>query len=125
MLKGAWRVGLAVVLVAGALGVLIGVLAGATVIPYVLHLLEAAQTGAPLRSREELLQQMRPYVESQLQAGLALKHITRHLLGLYHGQPGGRGFRKVLSEGAHRPGADWALVEQAVQVTRDQAERAA
>ncbi|KRG83250.1 tRNA dihydrouridine(20/20a) synthase DusA [Stenotrophomonas sp. CW117] len=93
--------------------------------PYVLHLLEAAQTGAPLRSREELLQQMRPYVESQLQAGLALKHITRHLLGLYHGQPGGRGFRKVLSEGAHRPGADWALVEQAVQVTRDQAERAA
>ena len=93
--------------------------------PYVLHLLEAAQTGAPLRSREELLQQMRPYVESQLQAGLALKHITRHLLGLYHGQPGGRGFRKVLSEGAHLPGADWALVEQAVQVTRDQAERAA
>ena len=51
--------------------------------PYVLHLLEAAQTGAPLRSREALLQQMRPYVESQLQAGLALKHITRHLLGLY------------------------------------------
>ena len=93
--------------------------------PYVLHLLEAAQTGAPLRSREDLLEQMRPYVESRLQGGLALKHITRHLLGLYHGQPGGRAFRKVLSEGAHRPGADWALVEQAVQVTREQAARAA
>ena len=93
--------------------------------PYVLHLLEAAQTGAAPRSREDLLQQMRPYVESRLQAGLALKHITRHLLGLYHGQPGGRGFRKVLSEGAHRPGAGWSLVEQAVQVTRDQAARAA
>jgi len=93
--------------------------------PYVLHLLEAAQTGAPLRSREELLAQMRPYVEARLQGGLALKHITRHLLGLYHGQPGGRGFRKVLSEGAHRLGADWSLVEQAVQVTREQAARAA
>ncbi len=93
--------------------------------PYVLHLLEAAQTGAAPRSREDLLQQMRPYVESRLQAGLALKHITRHLLGLYHGQPGGRSFRKVLSEGAHRPGADWSLVEHAVQVTRDQAARAA
>ena len=93
--------------------------------PYVLHALEAAQTGAPLRSREELLARLRPYVEAQLQRGLALKHITRHLLGLYHGQPGGRGFRKVLSEGAHRPDADWSLVEQAVQVTRGQAERLA
>ncbi len=93
--------------------------------PYVLHLLDAAQTGATPRSREDLLGQMRPYVEARLQEGLALKHITRHLLGLYHGQPGGRGFRQVLSEGAHRPGADWSLVEQAVQVTREQAARAA
>ncbi len=93
--------------------------------PYVLHALEAAQTGAPLRSREDLLEHLRPYVEAQLQRGLALKHITRHLLGLYHGQPGGRGFRQVLSEGAHRPGADWGLLEQAVQVTREQAARLA
>ena len=93
--------------------------------PYVLHALEAAQTGAPLRSREQLLEQLRPYVEVQLQRGLALKHISRHLLGLYHGQPGGRGFRQVLSEGAHRPGADWSLLEQAVQVTREQGERLA
>ncbi len=93
--------------------------------PYVLHALEAAQTGMPLRSREDVLEQLRPYVEAQLQRGLALKHITRHLLGLYHGQPGGRGFRQVLSEGAHRPGADWSLVEQAVQVTLEQAARVA
>ena len=53
---------------------------------------------------------MRPYVEAQLAAGVALKHIVRHVLGLFHGQPGGRQFRQVLSEGAHRPGADWALV---------------
>jgi len=31
----------------------------------------------------------------------------------------------VLSEGAHRPGADWSLVEQALQVTREQAARVA
>lgn len=93
--------------------------------PYVLHALEAAQTGSALRPREELLQQLRPYVEARLAEGLALKHITKHLLGLFHGQPGGRGFRQVLSEGAHRPGADWSLVEQALQVTRDQAARVA
>jgi len=85
--------------------------------PYVLHALDCAQTGQPLQGREELLLALRPYVEAQLGRGLALKHITRHLLGLFHGQPGGRGFRQVLSEGAHRAGADWQLLEQALQVT--------
>ena len=54
-------------------------------------------------------------VEAQLAAGVALKHITRHVLGLFHGQPGGRAFRQVLSEGAHRDGAGWTLVEQALE----------
>lgn len=93
--------------------------------PYVLHALEAAQTGMALRSREALLLEMRPYIEARLEGGLALKHITRHLLGLFHGQPGGRAFRQILSEGAHRPGAGWALLEQALQVTRTQAARVA
>ena len=93
--------------------------------PYVLHELEAALTGAPLRTREELLRELRPYIEQQLQNGLALKHITRHLLGLFHGQPGGRAFRQVLSQGAHLPGADWSLLEEALQVTAEQAARVA
>ncbi|MCW0389579.1 MULTISPECIES: tRNA dihydrouridine(20/20a) synthase DusA [Xanthomonas] len=92
--------------------------------PYVLHRLDAALTGAALRPRAELLRALRPYVEARLAEGLALKHITRHLLGLFHGQPGGRAFRQVLSEGAHRPGADWALLERALAVT-DGAARAA
>ncbi|EEI86879.1 hypothetical protein HMPREF0072_0557, partial [Anaerococcus lactolyticus ATCC 51172] len=43
----------------------------------------------------------------------------------FHGQPGGRAFRQVLSEGAHRLGADWTLVEQALAVTERDADRAA
>jgi tRNA-dihydrouridine synthase A len=85
--------------------------------PYVLHRLDAALTGATPRPRAELLRALRPYVEARLADGVALKHIARHLLGLFHGQPGGRAFRQVLSEGAHRPGADWALLEQALLVT--------
>ncbi|KFA21370.1 tRNA-dihydrouridine synthase A, partial [Xanthomonas vasicola pv. musacearum NCPPB 4394] len=71
----------------------------------------------PEQPRESLLRAFRPYVESQLAQGLALKHMTRHVLGLFHGQPGGRAFRQVLSEGAHRPGVGWQLVEQALQRT--------
>ncbi len=85
--------------------------------PYLLHQLEAAQAGTPLVARQDLLRALRPYVESQLAGGMALKHITRHILGLFHGQPGGRAFRQILSEGAHRPGADWALVETALAAT--------
>jgi tRNA-dihydrouridine synthase A len=86
--------------------------------PYVLHQLDVALFGGELRSRAELLGAMRPHVEAWLAQGIALKHITRHLLGLFHGERGGRVFRQVLSEGAHRPGAGWSLVETALQATR-------
>ena len=91
--------------------------------PWLLHALDVAWFGGELRSRGELLRAYRPYVEAQLAKGVSLKHITRHILGLFAGQPGGRAFRQVLSEGAHRPGADWRLLEQALALT--ERERAA
>lgn len=93
--------------------------------PYLLHRLDAALFGGETLPRAQLLRAMRPYVESRLDQGLALKHIARHLLGLFHGQPGGRAFRQVLSEGAHRNGADWALVEQAIAATESRLQSAA
>jgi tRNA-dihydrouridine synthase A len=93
--------------------------------PYLLHRLDAALFGGETLPRATLLRAMRPYVESKLAQGLALKHIARHLLGLFHGQPGGRAFRQVLSEGAHRNGADWALVEQAIAATESRLQSAA
>jgi tRNA-dihydrouridine synthase A len=92
--------------------------------PYLLHRLDVAWFGGQLRTRGELLRALRPYVEAQLAQGVLLKHITRHLLGLFAGERGGRAFRQVLSEGAHRPGADWSLVERAMAPT-EATERAA
>src|SRR5690606_5222111 len=85
--------------------------------PYLLHRLDAQWYGAATRPRAELLRALRPYVESQLERGVFLKHITRHLLGLFAGERGGRAFRQVLSEGLDRTGADWSLVERALAVT--------
>jgi tRNA-dihydrouridine synthase A len=65
-------------------------------------------------TRAETLARLQPYVERELARGAALNHITRHLMGLFRGQPGGRAFRRRLSEQAHRPGADWAVVEAAL-----------
>ena len=85
--------------------------------PYLLHELDVAWFGGELRTRGALLRAYRPYVEAQLDRGVFLKHIVRHILGLFAGQPGGRAFRQELSEGAHKPGADWSLVEHALSLT--------
>jgi tRNA-dihydrouridine synthase A len=59
-----------------------------------------------------------PYIEAHLSAGGRLHQITRHMLGLFAGRPGARGWRRMLSEGATRPGAGPELVEAALmQVT--------
>jgi tRNA-dihydrouridine synthase A len=86
--------------------------------PYVLALVEAALYGESLPAREDVLHRMRPYIEAELARGTALKHISRHLLGLYQGEPGARGFRRRLSEGTHLPGAGWSLIEQAIAQPR-------
>jgi tRNA-dihydrouridine synthase A len=88
--------------------------------PYVLAQVEAAlyDMPLPLPSRDSVLQHMRPYIEAELARGTALKHITRHLLGLYQGEPGARAFRRILSEGAHLSGANWSLIEQAMAPAR-------
>ena len=86
--------------------------------PYVLARVEAALYGEPLPERDDVLRHMRPYIEAELARGTGLKHITRHLLGLYQGEPGARGFRRMLSEGAHLPGAGWELLERAMAPRR-------
>ena len=85
--------------------------------PYLRHRLDVAWFGGQLRTRSELLHALRPHVEGWLARGVALKHVTRHLLGLFVGERGGRAFRQVLSEGAHLPGADWSLIERALALT--------
>ena len=86
--------------------------------PYFLHRLDARLSSQPPRSREELLDSFLPYVATQCEHGVALKNISRHLLGLYHGQPGGRRFRQFLSENAHRADAGPELIRQAILLSR-------
>ena len=93
--------------------------------PYLLHRLDAAWFAGETRSRGDLLRAWRSYIEAQLDRGTLLKHMTRHVLGLFHAERGGRAFRQILSEGAHRPGASWSLIEQALSATDAQHDRAA
>ncbi len=62
----------------------------------------------------EAVEAMKPYIDRHLAAGGRLHSVTRHMLGLFAGRPGARGWRRVLSEGATRPGADTALLDAAL-----------
>lgn len=53
----------------------------------------------------EVIEAMADYAARHIQSGGRLAHVTRHMVGLFHGQPGARRFRQILSEDASRPGA--------------------
>lgn len=65
----------------------------------------------PLPGREELVRAMGPYIAEQMRQGVRLHAITRHMLGLYHGQPGARAWRRHISENSYQPEADGSLLE--------------
>lgn len=75
--------------------------------PYLLadadrRLFGAADAAPPRRA---IVESMLPYIQQELDRGVRLHSISRHLLGLYHGQPGGRIWRRRLGEAATRRGA--------------------
>lgn len=69
---------------------------------------------APVLSRGEILRAWLPYLGAQLQEGIPLQRMTRHALGLFHGCPGARAWRRALSEEATRPGAGLAVLHEAM-----------
>ena len=84
--------------------------------PWLLADVDARLLGAPAEAptRAQVVRRLIPYVERELAEGASLVHMTRHILGLYRGQPGGRAFRRVLSQQAHLPGAGVEVLEAAL-----------
>jgi tRNA-dihydrouridine synthase A len=66
-------------------------------------------------SRHEAVRALYPMIEEHIASGGKLMHVTRHILGLFHGQPGARKFRQVLSTRAHKTGAGPEVVEEALR----------
>lgn len=104
---------------AGLDGVMLGRAAYHT--PWILSAVDARCYGEPERALDPAaaLDAYRPYVEARLAEGVRLNAMTRHMLGLFAGLPGARQWRRVLSESAHRPGADWTVVEAAMHAVAE------
>ncbi len=63
---------------------------------------------------EEVVMSMLPYIDAHIETGGRLHQVTRHMLGLFAGQPGARGWRRHLSQHAHLKTADRATVLDAL-----------
>src|SRR5690554_943899 len=66
-------------------------------------------------SRHGALRAMYPFIQSELERGVFLGHMSRHFLGLFHGMPGGRQFRRYISENAHKPGTGLEVIQVALE----------
>jgi tRNA-dihydrouridine synthase A len=70
----------------------------------------------PVKTRHEILHRFYPYVEQQMSQGMPLSKVTRHIIGLYHGQPNGKLWRRYLSENAFRRDAGIEVIERAAEL---------
>lgn len=75
---------------------------------------------APFENAFDALEAYFPYVEKQLKDGVPLHAMTRHLLGLFHGRPGARSYRRHLAtEGVKRDATLQTLKDALSHVARD------
>ncbi len=111
-------------LAAGMDGVMIG--RAAYRAPSLLGAADRRIFGAPRpdTAPETAVRGMLGYIEEEMSRGTRLHQITRHMLGAFQGRPGARHWRRLLSEGAHRPGAGPELVEKALAAVSEQASAA-
>jgi tRNA-dihydrouridine synthase A len=68
----------------------------------------------PFDDPKEVAAALIPYIERELARGVRLSAITRHMLGLFRGVPGARAFRRHLANEAVKPGADAAVLVDAL-----------
>ena len=84
--------------------------------PYMLAQADALLFGEerPAPTRRQVVEALMPYVEELLSRGGHLSWVTRHILWLFAGLPGARGWRRVLSERACKPGAAMEVLRDAL-----------
>ncbi len=104
-------------------GVMLGRAAYQT--PQLLADVDARFFGGDTRDVSEAVEAYVEYVDAKLSEGVPLNAMTKHMLGLFHGQPGARLFRRHLSENATKKGADGSVLREALSfVGRPRAEAA-
>ncbi len=92
--------------------------------PGILGLVDAEIFGeGPAVDAVQAVDRYRGYVASELARGTHLAAMTRHMLGLFHGAPGARTWRRILTVESIRPGAGLEVIDQALAALLSAQER--
>ena len=88
--------------------------------PYLLAQVDKALYGStePMISREQVVKHLMPYIQQQLHSGQRVHSVTRHILGLFHGEVGAKFWRRHLSENATKKDMTETLVLEALKFTQ-------
>lgn len=70
----------------------------------------------PVAERNAVINAFIDYAESEIQQGIYLKHMTRHILGLFQGQVGAKRWRRHISQHAYKPGANTQVLRDALEL---------
>ena len=81
--------------------------------PYFLAALEAALYGETAPDRQGVIEAYVEYAAAAMAGGTPLHQVSRHVLGLFQGQPGARAFRRHISQNAHLEGAGTEVIADA------------
>ena len=95
--------------------------------PWILTAVDQLFAGrpSPVATRRDAVLAMLDYIESHISRGQALHRITRHMLGLYHGQHGGRIWRQILSTDGCKSGVGPEVLLKALDAVEGQSARLA
>jgi tRNA-dihydrouridine synthase A len=108
---------------AARLGAVDGVMMGRAAYqePWRLLAVDPLIYGAPasFASGKDAIEAFLPYVDRELARGTRLHSMTRHILGLFHGVPGARAFRRHIATQAVKPGAGIAVLREALGLVMD------
>ncbi len=78
---------------------------------------------APAPDMTTAIERFMPYIADRLSEGVPLHAIARHMLGAFHGRPGGRLWRRVLSEEGCKPGAGLDVMRKALSMITESSRR--
>ena len=85
--------------------------------PYIMAAVDQeiyGQAESRVKTQQEYLEAYLDYIQQQLDDGVYLKHMSRHLLGLFSGLPGAKAWRRTISEHAHKEGSGIEVIQEAL-----------
>ncbi len=88
--------------------------------PYFLSEIEKEIFNAnKIPSREDVVKEILKYLEEEVKAGAKVNHIMRHTVGLYHGQPGSKDWKRYLSDNMMARDSDFQKAKHIMTIVQN------